>query len=1061
MTPPSATEGYTEDELVEQPAIQLFGELGWETGNLYQEWTPGSSTEGRETDHDVILVPRFKVALTKLNPTIPESGLDQAIETLAHDRSKMIPVNANQDVYKLLKDGVKVEVPDERGGNTTETVRLIDWQHPEDNDFFLTSQLWVRGDVYNRRCDLVGFVNGIPLLFMELKASHKTLKAAFDDNLTDYRYSIPQLFVPNGIVILSNGSQTVMGSTYSQWEHFFEWKRINDEGEKGVVSLETVIRGVCTKERLLDIVENFTVFEESKGGLIKKVAKNHQYLGVNRAIQEVLESKDRGEGEPGRLGVFWHTQGSGKSLSMVFFTQKILRTVPGNWTFLVVTDRQELDDQIYKTFAATGAVTEVEAHATSGNHLQQLLREDHRYVFTLIHKFRTDAGDSYLKLTDRQDIIVITDEAHRTQYDTLALNMRNALPNAAFLGFTGTPLIAGEEKTQEVFGDYISVYNFAQSIEDGATVPLYYENRIPELQLVNEDLGDQLERLLEDAELDEAQERKVEREFAREYHLITRDDRLEIVAEDLVQHFIGRGYRGKGMMVCIDKATAVKMYDKVKAHWESQLFDLRSSISSATGAEREILAERISEMETMDMAVVVSQGQNEVQNLEAKGLDIRPHRKRMIEEDMEEKFKDPHDPLRLVFVCAMWITGFDVPSCSTIYLDKPMKNHTLMQTIARANRTYPGKQAGLIVDYVGIFRNLQQALAIYGGASGGEGDTPIKDKSELVEYLKHLIAQSAAFCEERGIDNDKIKEAEGFNKIALMDDAVEALLETDETKKAFLGMAVTISRVYRAILPDPIASEVAPDAVLVSVLAQKIKSLTPTPDISHIMEQMEDLLDQSVAAEAYVIHEEPEGYEVNKRIDLSQIDFDKLKEKFNKGRKRTEVEKLRALLSQKLQIMVSQNRTRADFLDRFQKLIDSYNAGSQNIEALFAELLTLAESLSEEEHRAIREGLTEEELALFDILTKPEPELSDREEADVKKVCKSLLETLKAEKLVLDWRSKPQSRGEVRLTIERLLDRELPEVYEEAIYNTKCDTTYRHVYDSYYGGGASLYSGVV
>ncbi|MET0100097.1 MAG: type I restriction endonuclease subunit R [Sedimenticola sp.] len=1057
MTPPYATDGYTEDQLVEQPAIELFDELGWEIGNLYQEWASGSSSEGRETDHDVILVPRLRAVLGRLNSTLPDTAFDQAIEELTRDRSKMIEVNANQEVYKLLKEGVKVQVQDEHGANSTETVHLIDWKNPKDNDFFLASQFWVRGDVYKRRADLIGFVNGIPLLFLELKATHKTLKAAYDDNLTDYRYAIPQLFVPNGIVILSNGSQTVMGSTYSLWEHFFEWKRINDEGEKGVVSLDTVIRGVCTKNRLLDMVENFTVFEEAKGGLIKKVAKNHQYLGVNRAIQEVLTAKERPEGEPGRLGVFWHTQGSGKSLSMVFFTQKILRTVPGNWTFLVVTDRQELDEQIYKTFAATGAVTEAEAHATSGAHLQQLLTEDHRYVFTLIHKFRTEPGIEYPKLTDRQDIIVITDEAHRTQYDTLALNMRNALPHAAFLGFTGTPLIAGEERTREVFGDYISVYNFAQSIEDGATVPLYYENRIPELQLINDDLNEDLQQLLEDAELDEAQERKVEREFAREYHLITRGDRLETVAEDLVQHFVGRGYRGKAMMVCIDKATAVRMYDKVKAHWEQKLFDLRAKLAAATGAERDVLSERVADMEVMDMAVVVSQGQNEVQDLEAKGLDIRPHRKRIIEEDLDEKFKTPDDPLRLVFVCAMWITGFDVPSCSTIYLDKPMKNHTLMQTIARANRRYVGKEAGLIVDYVGVFRNLQKALAIYGGAKGGESDTPIKDKSELVEYLKHLIAQVIAFCEERGIAPSKIKDAEGFNKIALMDDAVESLIETDETKKAFLGMATAVSRVYKAILPDPIAREVAPDTVLISVLAQKIRSLTPAPDISHIMEQVEDLLDQSVAAEAYVIQEEPGEYDVNKRIDLSQIDFEKLKEMFNKGRKRTEAEKLRALLSQKLQTMVAQNKSRADFLERFQRLIDSYNAGSQNIEAFFAELIELAESLNEEERRAVREGLVEEELALFDILTKPEPELTKKERSAVKKVCKSLLETLKQEKLVLDWRSKPQSRGEVRRTIEVLLDKGLPEVYDEVIYNTKCDAAYRHVYDAYYGGGQSLY----
>lgn len=1060
MTPPNATEGYTEDALVEQPAIQLFGELGWETANLYQEWTSGISSQGRETEHDVIFVPRLRQALEALNPSLPPSAFEQAVEELTRDRSKMVEENANQAFYKLLKEGVKVQVPDERGRVTTETVRVIDWTEPDNNDFLLTSQLWVSGDMYRRRCDLVGFVNGIPLLFVELKAAHKVLKAAYDGNLSDYRYAIPQLFVPNAFAILSNGSQTVLGSTYAPWEHFFEWKRINDEGEQGKVSLETVIRGTCTKDRLLDMVENFTVFEEAKGGLVKKVAKNHQYLGVNRAIAEVLKTKDRPEGEPARLGVFWHTQGSGKSLSMVFFTQKILRTVPGNWTFLVVTDRKELDEQIYKTFAATGAVTEVEAHANSGAHLQQLLREDHRYVFTLIHKFRTDPGDSYPQLTDRRDIIVITDEAHRSQYDTLALNMRNALPRAAFLGFTGTPLIAGEERTRDVFGDYISVYNFAQSIEDGATVPLYYENRIPELQLVNENLNEELEQLLEDAELDEAQERKVEREFAREYHLITRDERLETVAEDLVEHFLGRGYKGKAMMVCIDKATAVRMYDKVQAHWQSKLFDLRSQQAAAKDAERDLLGDRIHEMEKTDMAVVVSQGQNEVQELQAKGLDIRPHRKRMIQEDLDEAFKDPAGELRLVFVCAMWITGFDVPSCSTIYLDKPMKNHTLMQTIARANRKYPGKQAGLIVDYVGVFRNLQKALAIYGGARGGAGDTPIKDKTDLVEYLKTLIAQAVAFCQERGIRFDAIKGAQGFDRVSLLDDAVESLIESDETKKGFLGMAGAVTRVYKAILPDPVASGLAPDAVLISVLAQKIRSLTPPADISQIMSDTEELLDRSVAAEAYIIDkmgEEGGTYATGKLVDLSKIDFDKLKEQFAKGRKRTEAEKLRALLNQKLQTMVAQNRSRADFLERFQRLIDEYNAGSQNIEAFFQQLLELAGNLSEEEQRAMREGLAEEELALFDILTKPEPDLSEKERAEVKKVCKSLLETLKAEKLVLDWRNKPQSRGDVRRTIEVVLDKGLPEAYDEAIYNAKCEAAYRHVFDAYYGGGESLY----
>lgn len=1044
---------YSEDAL-EQAAIALYETLGWETGNLYGEWSGKTSSEGRKTDHEVVLVARLRAALGRLNPALDDAAFDQAIEILTRDRSTMIAVNANQEVYKLLKDGIPVDVADERGGMTKEKVRLIDWRDADNNDFFLASQFWVRGDIYNRRCDLIGFVNGIPLLFIELKSSHNTLKAAYDDNLTDYRTAIPQLFDYNGFLVLSNGSKSVMGSTFSPWEHFFEWKRINEEGEKGVVSLETLIRGATTPARLLDIVENFTVFEEAKGGLIKKVGKNHQYLGVNKAILELDKVGQRPEGEAGRLGVFWHTQGSGKSLSMVFFTQKILRTVPGNWTFVIVTDREELDDQIYKTFASTGAVTEVEAHATSGAHLKQLLSEDHRYVFTLIHKFGTRQGESYPKLSDRRDIIVITDEAHRSQYDTLALNMRFALPHASFLGFTGTPLIAGEEKTKDVFGDYISVYDFGQSIEDGATVPLYYENRIPELQLTNENLSEDMEKLLEEAELNDDQERKVQRVFAREYHLITRDERLEAIAEDLVQHFTGRGYQGKGMMVCIDKATAVKMYDKVQAHWNAHLVKLKAQLATVAEEDREALEAAIKRMEEMDMAVVVSQGQNEVADMAAKGLDIVPHRQRMVSGEIDEKFKDADDPLRLVFVCAMWITGFDVPSCSTIYLDKPMKNHTLMQTIARANRKYPGKEAGLIVDYVGVFRKLQEALAIYGGATGEGGGQPIKDKTELIEYLRVLSAQAITNLVEKGIEPAAIQAAHGFDKIALLDDAVEKLIDTDEAKKAFLGMAAAVSRVYRAILPDPLAKELVADAVLISVLAQKIKSLTPPVDINHIMDQVEDLLDRSVAPVPYII-EEPDP---DKLFDLSQIDFEKLKDKFSKGRKRTEAEKLRALLNQKLVQMARLNPSRADFLDRFEKLIQKYNAASLNIEAFFAELIKMTQELSEEEQRAMREGLSEEELAVFDILTKPEPMLSDKERDQVKKVCKQLLETLKKEKLVLDWRNKPQARGAVQKEIEIVLDRGLPEAYDEEIYETKCLATFNHIFSSYGGMGEGVYT---
>jgi len=621
----------------------------------------------------------------------------------------MSAVAANREIYHLLKNGVRIPVPDPEGdGETVEVVRVIDWDEPANNDFLLCSQFWVTGEMHTRRADLIGFVNGLPLLFIELKAAHRRLETAFTGNLRDYKDTVPHLFWPNALIILSNGSQSRVGSITAGWEHFAEWKKIGSEDEKGRVSLETMLRGICEPVRLLDLVENFALFQEVPGGLIKLTAKNHQYLGVNNALEALADIRQR----DGKLGVFWHTQGSGKSVSMIFFAQKVMRKVPGNWTFVVVTDRQELDGQIYKNFASAGVVTEGRAQAESSQHLRQLLSEDHRYIFTLIHKFRIPE-----EVSTRNDIIVITDEAHRSQYDTLALNMRTALPNASFLAFTGTPLIVGEEKTRQVFGDYISVYDFQQSVDDGSTVRLYYENRIPELQLVNENLNEDMERLLEEAELDETQEKKLERDFAREYHLITREDRLEAVAKDLVAHFTGRGFQGKAMMICIDKATAIRMYDKVKKYWGKKIAALQTEKDAALEENRSAIEESIARMKETDMAVVVSQGQNEIAEMKEKGLDIRPHRKRMVEEDLETKFKNPADPFRLVFVCAMWMTGFDVPSCSTLYLDKPMRNHTLMQTIARCNRVYPGKVSGLIVDYAGVFRNLEKALAIYGRRS--------------------------------------------------------------------------------------------------------------------------------------------------------------------------------------------------------------------------------------------------------------------------------------------------------------------------------------------------------
>ncbi len=1049
---------YSEDALVEQPAIALFAELGWETVNCFHETFGPHGTLGRDTPAEIVLVPRLRAALQRLNPDLPHQAIEQAIEELTADRSARSAVHANEDLYRLLKQGVKVTYRDDRGDEQLETVKVIAWDDPERNDFFLASQFWVTGELYKRRADLVGFVNGLPLVLIELKASHKRIEDAYEDNLTDYKTAIPQLFWPNAFIILSNGSQSRIGTLSAAWEHFNEWKKVSDEAEPGVVSLETVIRGTCEPGPLLDLVENFILYRDVPGGRAKILAKNHQYLGVNNAVAAL----GRLEENRGRLGVFWHTQGAGKSLSMVFFAQKVLRTRPGNWTFVVVTDRQELDEQIYQTFADVGAVTEPDVHAESGEHLQRLLREDHRYVFTLIQKFRSPPGEPYPTLSERSDVVVITDEAHRSQYDVLALNLRRALPHAAFLAFTGTPLIVGEEKTREVFGDYVSVYDFRQSILDGATVPLYYENRIPELQLTNEDLNEDLKALIEEAALDENQERRLEREFSRQYHLITRDERLDTIAADIVDHYLGRyeadpEHVGKAMVVAIDKATAVRMHDKVRARWQERLGELRDEVAVlAPSSARDRLEAKAGFMAETDLAAVISAAQNEAEVFARKGLDILPHRRRMVTEDLAAKFKDPDGPFRIVFVTAMWMTGFDVPSLSTIYLDKPLRNHTLMQTIARANRVFTAKTNGLIVDYVGIFRDLEKALAIYGpgpGGTTGEGGKPVRDKAQLVEELRQGLDQAVTFLTEHGVQPEPILAASGFARLKLLDDAVEALLVNDQTKTAFLAHANAVGLRYRAILPDPVAGEFEPLATLLSILAAKIRSLAPPTDISAVMTAVDELLDASIAPTGYLI---PTG--ATERVDLAKIDFDALRRRFAEGRRHTEVERLRTALGSALDAMVQRNRNRIDYLERFQQLIADYNAGSLNVQLFFEELVAFAQELSAEEQRGIAQGLTEEELAVFDLLTRPDPGLTEQETTAVRKVARELLERLKQEKLVLDWRKRQQTRADVLLTIQMVLDQGLPAAYSTADYEGRCDAVYRHVYDAYFGAGGSIYT---
>ena len=1054
---------YTEQHLVEEPAMKLFEELGWEVANCLQETFGDNSSLGRETNQEVVLQPRLREAIKRINPDMPEDAVNQAIIQVTEDRTVQHPVVANKEVYALLKDGVQVSYRDEDKTMKSVRVRLIDWNQPDNNDYFLASQFWVGGDLLKKRPDLIGFINGIPLVVVELKAIHKNVKDGYDNNISDYKTTIPQLFWYNSFVIVSNGLESRLGTISSKWEHFNDWPKYASESESRAskeIALETMIRGTCSKINILDLVENFIIYTESFGSPAKMISKNHQYLGVNNAVEALKEIENR----DGRLGVFWHTQGSGKSFSMVFFCQKVLRKIPGDWTFVLVTDRQELDDQIYKNFADAGVITESHAQANSSRHLRELLSENHRFVFTLVHKFREEPGKVHPVLSERSNIIVITDESHRSQYDILAENMRNALPNASFIAFTGTPLISGqEERTREVFGDYISIYNFRQSVEDGSTVPLYYENRLPELQLTNENLTNDIYNKMEDADLEDEQRDQIERLLGRNYHIITRKERLDSIASDLVEHFMTRGHKGKAMVVSIDKATALRMHDYVQIHWKAYKNNLINERDTESDSlQRAVLDSQITYMEETDMSLIVSSAQNEVEDMKKLGLDILPHRKRMVSEDMETRFKDADDPFRIVFVCAMWMTGFDVPSCSTIYLDKPMKGHTLMQAIARANRVYEDKVSGLIVDYAGVFKNLEEALAIYGEGPGGSVDGPVIDKEQLISSLSLAITKTEEFCSGLDIQFSSVEEVEGFERIKVLQDSSNKILVDDETKKNYLALASDVNRIFKAILPDTKANQFIPRRSIIRELERLVRLNTDPVDISEFMQDIETLLDRSIATEPFII--DGEGISESKIMNLSGINFEALAEKFQSGLKNIAVDELKAAIDRTLEKSVELNRTRIDFREKFQRLIDEYNQGSRNIEDLYEQLLVLSTQIDEEEKRHIRENITEEELAIFDLITLPDKQLSEKEKTQVKRVAKQMLNTLHAERLVLDWKKKENARSAVKVTILDSLwgagaYEGLPqEKFTDKDCDVKAEIIYEHIFDSYMGLNKSVYS---
>lgn len=1051
---------FTEDTLVQQTtADYLRDELGWEVVYAYNEETFGvEGTLGRKDDREVVLTRYLGEALVQLNPGLPEAAYREALRQVLASNSSQSPLALNREKYELLRDGVQVAFHNEKGELTRQRLRVFDFDHPGNNRFLAVRELWVRGDLYRRRADIVGFVNGIPLLFMELKNLHRDIRAAYDQNYLDYRDTVPHLFHHNAFVVLANGVEAKIGALGSRFEYFHEWKRL-DEDAPGVVDMETLLKGICNKANFLDLFENFILFDESTGKLVKIVARNHQFLGVNRAVQAVRDRAQR----LGKLGVFWHTQGSGKSYSIVFFTRKVHRRLGGNYTFVVLTDREDLDNQIYTTFAGCGVADNDRepCRARDGAHLKALLAAHKTHVFSLIQKFnqRLPEGESY---STRDDIIVITDEAHRTQYGLLARNLRDALPAAAFIGFTGTPLFKDDEITRRVFGEYVSTYDFQRAVDDKATVPLYYDARGEKLNVATRALNEKVAEALERLEVDDVDvQQRLERELKREYHVITAASRLAQIARDFVVHYATAWQSGKAMLVCIDKITCARMHELVAVEWQKHIVELEKALPTIADDQEALARQRqVDWMKQTQMAIVVSEEQGEVDKFRRWGLDITPHRRLMKEGfilpdgtrlDMESAFKREEHPFRVAIVCAMWLTGFDVPSLSTLYLDKPLKAHTLMQAIARANRVNEGKNNGLIVDYCGILRNLRQALATFAGrgddSSVDAGSDPARPEEELLEDLKEAIALLRGFLLAQGFRLDDLREKAGFALNAAILAAKEAVNENDRSRKRFEVQAREVFKKFRACVNNPAVNALRDDYQAINIIYKSLQKDREQADISDTIRTLHDLVNEAIATDA--------AKDPGRLYDISRIDFDRLRREFEQsGARRTAVQNLKQRVEQRLARLLAQNPLRTDFQRHYEEVVDAYNREKDRltIEQTFEALLLYTQTLEDEESRALREGLDEESLALFDILKKPE--LSKAEIERIKKIAGSLLEALKNGKLrVEQWRDKEATRDAVHLAIRDFLWDErtgLPvEAFAEEEVLAKVDDVFRHVYRVY------------
>ncbi len=1011
---------------VESAALAWLERLGWRVAHG-PDIAPGSLLAERQDYRDVVLFQRLRDAIARLNPHLPTEAQHEALRRLTHPEGATLEAR-NRTFHRMLVEGVTVEYQAGKGRTRGAQVRVLDFEDAENNDWLAVNQFTVSEQRSTRRPDIVLFVNGLPLAVIELKNpadADATIWTAYQQ-LQTYKAEVPSLFTFNEALVISDGLEARIGTITAGREWFKPWRTIGglQVEDEGVPQLEVLLRGVFEKGRFLELVRDFIVFEDEGGRLSKKMAGYHQFHAVRVAVSETLRALQRARegrvaepgaiyeagrrpgGEPGdrRIGVVWHTQGAGKSLTMVFYAARIAREpAMNNPTIVVLTDRNDLDDQLFGVFArCQDLLRQPPEQAESRADLRaKLRRASGGIIFTTIHKFHKflpeERGDRLPTLSDRSNIVVIADEAHRSQYDFIdgfAAHMRSALPNASFIAFTGTPLELADRNTRAVFGDYISIYDVQRAIEDGATVPIYYESRLAKLELP-EELKPQVDEEFEEVTENEEVERKerLKSKWAQLEAIVGSERRLRVIAEDIVSHFEQRleALDGKAMVVCMSRRICVDLYREIvrlRPEWHHEDDDRGQVKVVMTGSA-------------------------------ADPVDWQPHiRNKQRREQLAQRFRDPADPLRMVIVRDMWLTGFDCPSLHTMYVDKPMRGHTLMQAIARVNRVFRDKPGGLVVDYIGLGRELKEALAIY-TENRGTG-TPAIDQEQVVTVLreKYEVCRDMFY----GFDWTPWKSGTPPDRLALLPAAQEHILAQPEGDKRFIQAVQELARAFALAVPHEEALAIRDDvaffqAVRAALLKRAPADERPEADVDYAIRQ---IVSRAIVPEGVIDLFAAAGL---RRPDISILSEEFLAEVRGMPYKNLAVEVLRKLLVGEIRARRRRNVVQARaFSEMLEAAIRRYHNRAVEAVQVVEELISLAREMLEADRRGEKLGLSEEELAFYDALGVNDSAVQVLGEPTLRQIAQELVQVVR-NNASIDWTMRENVRAHLRRLVKRVLRR--------------------------------------